>query len=62
MEQLNWQTNYDLDHELAKASRKKLLALAYREDMTINAFHFDFPGLGKVEQRGNNWKWMYSKQ
>ncbi len=62
MEHINWQTNYDLDHELAKASRKKLLALAYSEDMTINAFHFDFPGLGKVDKLGNDWKWIYSKK
>lgn len=61
IEQLNWQTNYDLDHELAKTSRKNLLALSYHENMTINAFHFDFPGLGKADKWGNNWKWIYDK-
>jgi glyoxylase-like metal-dependent hydrolase (beta-lactamase superfamily II) len=62
IEHIDWQTNYDLDHELAKASRKKLLELAYKENMQINAFHFEFPGLGYVDKVGNNWKWIYSKK
>lgn len=62
MEQINWKTNYDLDHDLAKASRKKLLELAYSENMAINAFHFEFPGLGKVDKWGNSWKWIYHKK
>lgn len=47
------QTNYDLNHEQAKASRKNMLELAHSEDMDNMAFHFDFPGLGRVE-KGNN--------
>jgi glyoxylase-like metal-dependent hydrolase (beta-lactamase superfamily II) len=62
MEHTNWQTNYDMDHELAKASREKLLQLAYHENMQINAFHFNFPGLGRVDKMGNNWKWVYSQK
>ncbi|WPP51370.1 MBL fold metallo-hydrolase [Catalinimonas niigatensis] len=61
IEHLKWQTNYDQDHEVAKASRKKLLELAYSEDMNVQAFHFDFPGLGKAEKSGKHWKWRYSK-
>lgn len=60
MEFLHWQTNYDQDHDVAKASREKLLEMAYREDMSIQAFHFDFPGLGRVEKSGNQWKWRYA--
>jgi hypothetical protein len=30
--------------------------------MQINAFHFEFPGLGYVDKVGNNWKWIYSKK
>lgn len=62
IEHLDWQTNYDLDQDLAKTSRKQLLELAYSENMLINAFHFDFPGIGKVDKMGNNWKWIYSEQ
>jgi glyoxylase-like metal-dependent hydrolase (beta-lactamase superfamily II) len=59
IEQLDWQTNYDLDHEKAKQSRIKLLELAYKDDMVLNAFHFDFPGLGYVDKYNNNWIWQY---
>jgi glyoxylase-like metal-dependent hydrolase (beta-lactamase superfamily II) len=62
IEKLNWQTNYDLDHEKAKQSRIKLLELARKDHMLINAFHFDFPGLGQVEKQANTWKWQYTKK
>lgn len=57
MENLHWRTRYDMDHEKAQESRIKLLDLAYRENMIVNAFHFDFPGLGRVEKEGTDWKW-----
>ncbi len=62
IEHLDWKTNYDLDHKLAKSSRENLLQLAYRENMQINAFHFDFPGLGRVDKMKNNWKWVYTNK
>jgi glyoxylase-like metal-dependent hydrolase (beta-lactamase superfamily II) len=55
---LDWQTNYDLDHELARKSRVQLLELAHQEKMLIQAFHFQFPGLGNVDKTGNNWQWV----
>lgn len=60
IERLGWRTKYDMDHEEAKKSRQKLLELAYSENMLINAFHFDFPGLGRVAKKDRNWKWIYS--
>ena len=57
IENLHWQTKYDNDHTGARKSREKILDLAYRENMLVNAFHFDFPGLGKVEKEGKNWRW-----
>lgn len=59
MEQLDWQTNYDLDYDLAKQSRIKSLELAHQDNMLINAFHFDFPGLGRVDNHKDGWKWVY---
>jgi glyoxylase-like metal-dependent hydrolase (beta-lactamase superfamily II) len=57
VEQIDWQTNYDLDHQLAKASRIKLFDLASKEDMLVNAFHFEFPGMGRIERSKDKWKW-----
>lgn len=57
IERIDWQTNYDLDHAKAKLSRIKLLELAHRDNMLVNAFHFDFPGLGKPDKRNGTWRW-----
>ncbi|WP_373519853.1 MBL fold metallo-hydrolase [Pricia sp.] len=61
IENIKWQTNYDFDNNKAERTRVKLLDLAYKEDMMINAFHFDFPGLGAVQKENSNWKWVYLK-
>ena len=58
IEHIDWQTNYDFDHTIAKKTRLKLLNMAYEEDMLVNAFHFDFPGLGRVGQSSSKWKWV----
>ncbi|MEP6747623.1 MAG: MBL fold metallo-hydrolase [Bacteroidota bacterium] len=60
IEKLDWQTIYDHDHEKAKQSRIKLLELAYKNNMLVNAFHFDFPGLGRIDKLNDNWAWKYT--
>jgi glyoxylase-like metal-dependent hydrolase (beta-lactamase superfamily II) len=62
IERTDWQTNYDLDHEKAKLSRIKLLELAYKDGMLVNAFHFDFPGLGNVDKQKGTWIWKYAEK
>ena len=62
IEKLSWQTTYDLDHEKAMRSRIKLLELAYKENMLVNAFHFDFPGFGRIDKFQSNWIWNYSER
>lgn len=62
IENLDWRTTYDLDHEKARRSRVKLLDLAYKDSMLVNAFHFDFPGFGRIDKVKNNWAWNYSKR
>ena len=58
IEHLDWRTSYDLDHDLARRSRVEMLQLAHSEDMLVQSFHFPFPGLGKVEKRGDGWRWV----
>ena len=62
IERLDWQTNYDWDHQKAKQSRIKLAELAYKKNMLVNAFHFDFPGLGRIDKFENNWVWNYTEK
>ena len=58
IEHLNWQTIYDLDHDLAKKSRQRMLEMAYDENMLVQSFHFDFPGLGHIDKSKNGWRWV----
>lgn len=60
IEKLDWQTNYDLDYVKAKQSRVKLPELAYKDNMFVNAFHFNFPGLGRINKSEKNCTWNYS--
>lgn len=62
IEQLDWQTNYDFDHQKAKSTRFKLLELAHKDNMLVSAFHFDFPGLGRVDKKNGKWSWQYSQK
>jgi glyoxylase-like metal-dependent hydrolase (beta-lactamase superfamily II) len=62
IERTDWQTNYDLDHQKAKRSRIKLLELAHKGDMLVNAFHFDFPGLGRINKRNGVWSWQFRER
>lgn len=64
IDRIDWQTNYDLDHQKAKRSRIKLLELAYKDNMLVNAFHFDFPGLGMIDKHSGSgaWIWKYKEK
>jgi glyoxylase-like metal-dependent hydrolase (beta-lactamase superfamily II) len=62
IERLDWQTNYDLDHQKAKHTRVKLLELAFKDNMLMNAFHFDFPGLGRIDKSNSGWIWKYTNK
>ena len=57
IEELDWKTNYDNNHEKSKRTREKLLSIAKTNDSIINSFHFDFPGLGIAEKKSIKWKW-----
>ena len=61
IERPDWETNYDRDQPEIEKSRLMLLDLAYRENMLVQAFHFAFPGLGRVSKVGNSWRWEYEQ-
>lgn len=53
-----WNMRIDYQPELAENTRRKLLARASTEQTRILAYHFDFPGLGYVQQQQDVWKWQ----
>lgn len=57
LEQPQWNMRTDYQPELAERTRRLLLDRAAREQTRILAYHFDFPGLGYVQEQRNAWKW-----
>ena len=57
MEQPDWYASVDLDSKQVVDTRKRLLNRAANEKALVLAFHFPFPGLGKVSQKGKGWQW-----
>ncbi len=58
VEQPGWWASVDLFHEQVVATRRRLLSRAAGEKALVHAFHFPFPGLGHVVQKGEKWKWQ----
>ncbi len=58
IESLDLRAAVDLDHELARNSRIRMLQLASDQSMLVQSFHFEFPGLGWIDRIGSKWKWI----
>lgn len=57
LEQPDWYSVFDLAPEQALASKRRLMERAVIEEALVFAFHFSFPGLGHIVQRGEEWQW-----
>jgi glyoxylase-like metal-dependent hydrolase (beta-lactamase superfamily II) len=58
MENPGWRSVFDLDPDGAANTRKRLLDRAAAEKIGVLAYHFPFPGLGRVESKGHAWAWQ----
>jgi hypothetical protein len=50
--------SFDSDQKTGAASRVALLADIAARGQRIYAVHFPFPGVGKVEKRGDGYVWV----
>jgi len=57
LEQPEWYAVVDFDPKQVVATRRRLLNKATVEKALVLAFHFPFPGLGHVVQKGTGWQW-----
>jgi glyoxylase-like metal-dependent hydrolase (beta-lactamase superfamily II) len=57
IEQPEWHAAVDFAPEEVAATRRRLLTRAVVEKALVLAFHFPFPGLGHVVQKGEGWQW-----
>ncbi|HEV2116343.1 MAG TPA: MBL fold metallo-hydrolase [Terriglobales bacterium] len=52
-----WRAAFDLDPEIAGATRQKLLDWVAADRVPVHAYHFPFPGHGAISKRGLAWDW-----
>ncbi|MBN1631383.1 MAG: MBL fold metallo-hydrolase [Thermoleophilia bacterium] len=57
MEQPDWVAAVDMFPEQLAAQRRALFAAAAATDCLVMAFHFPFPGLGRLSPEGAGWRW-----
>jgi glyoxylase-like metal-dependent hydrolase (beta-lactamase superfamily II) len=58
LENPSWRSFFDLSPEDADSTRRRLLDRATADKMRVLAYHFPFPGLGRIENKGHAWKWQ----
>lgn len=54
----DWPIAFDADPATAQASRKALLTESAAKRLLLYSPHFPFPGLGRVERRGDGFAWV----
>lgn len=58
LERPEWCAAVDLDPVQVEATRRRILNKAATERALVLAFHFPFPGLGRVVRRRRAWQWQ----
>jgi glyoxylase-like metal-dependent hydrolase (beta-lactamase superfamily II) len=58
LEQPEWRAAVDFAPDQVAATRHRILSRAATEKALVLAFHFPFPGLGHIHQKGEGWQWQ----
>lgn len=58
LEQPEWCAAVDFAPDQVVATRRRILNRAAAEKALVLAFHFPFPGLGHIVQKGEAWQWQ----
>jgi glyoxylase-like metal-dependent hydrolase (beta-lactamase superfamily II) len=54
----DWQPRPDMEGERAARSRRQVLDMAAADKLRVLCYHIPFPGLGRVERKGQAYKWV----
>jgi glyoxylase-like metal-dependent hydrolase (beta-lactamase superfamily II) len=57
LEEPGWVAGVDMLPDQVVAQRRALFAMAATADCRVMAFHFPFPGLGRISAKGASWRW-----
>jgi glyoxylase-like metal-dependent hydrolase (beta-lactamase superfamily II) len=52
----DWAVAFDMDPEMARATRRRIFDRAIAEDWHVSGYHLPFPAIGKVERRGSGYE------
>jgi len=58
LEHPEWHAAVDFDPKQVVATRRRLLEGVANRKALVLAFHFPFPGLGRVVKKGERWRWQ----
>jgi len=58
LEHPEWYAGVDLDPKQVVDSRRQFFSKAAEEKALVFAFHFHFPGLGHIIEKGDAWQWQ----
>ena len=58
VERPDWYAAVDFAPQQVMTTRRRLLNLAATGKTLVLAFHFSFPGLGHIVQKGEGWRWQ----
>lgn len=51
-----WHSAADADGPLAEAARRKVFEMLVEKNIPVSAYHFPFPGIGRVEREGDGYR------
>ncbi len=51
----DWSVTFDMDKEMARATRRKIFDMIVKDKMMAGGFHFPFPAFGSIESAGNGY-------
>jgi len=57
-EQPDWALGVEMDIEQAAATRRRLFRQAADEKLLVAGYHFPFPGLGRIVDQGDAWRFV----
>ena len=52
----DWSVTFDMDKEMARATRRKMFDMIVKEKMMAGGFHFPFPAFGSIETAVNGYQ------
>ncbi|WP_051356975.1 MBL fold metallo-hydrolase [Azorhizobium doebereinerae] len=53
-----WHAMFDMDPDLAEASRRRMLEIVAAERLLVAGFHFPFPGAAHLEKDGDGYRFV----